>query len=295
MNNNSYEKEKNKTLFLYLTIPILLTLLLVIYPLIRLFFYSLTDWNGISQSSNFLGLKNYIRVLWDMPEVWLSLKNNSIYFLGHLLFIPFEILIAYYLDKQIRLGGFYKTMVLLPYIINGVAVSYMFSFFFSPTNGAMNTLLATFITGYEPIRWLSSPEIVNFTLTFVSIWRFAGFHIILFMAGVISIPRELFEAAQMDGAGDALVFRKIVLPNIMIIIEIVLFLNVRGALQVFDIPFVMTGGGPGFASSTFTILSIKTAFNFSSFGLASSMAVVLFFMIIFFSIIQNTILKRGQK
>jgi len=295
MKNNTYQREKNRTLFLYLTIPVCLTILLVLYPLFRLFLYSLTDWNGISLTSTFTGLRNYRQIFFDMPEVWLSLKNNAIYFIGHLLFIPVEILIAYYLDRQRRLGNFYKTMVLMPYIINGVAVSYMFSFFFSPTNGAMDSILGFFNSGYQPIRWLSSPEIVNFTLTFVSIWRFAGFHIILFLAGVISIPRELFEAAQIDGAGDALIFRKIVLPNIITIIEIILFLNVRGALQVFDIPFVMTGGGPGYASSTFTILTIKTAFNFSSFGKASAMAVILFMMIIFFSVIQNTIVKRSRK
>lgn len=294
MKYNSYQRDKTRTLFLYLTIPVCLTVLLVLYPLFRLFLYSMTDWNGISLGSSFTGLCNFKRIFSEMPEVWLSLKNNAFYFIGHLLFIPVEILIAYYLDRQRRFGGVYKTMVLMPYIINGVAVSYMFSFFFSPSNGAMDTILGLLNSAYQPIHWLSDPKIVNLTLTFVSIWRYAGFHIILFMAGVISIPRELFEAARIDGAGDALIFRKIVLPNIVTIIEIILFLNVRGALQVFDIPFVMTGGGPGFASSTFTILTIKTAFNFSSFGLASAMAVVLFLMIILFSAVQNSIVKRSQ-
>lgn len=291
MKLNTYQRDKNRTLFLYLTIPILLTLLLVVYPLIRLFIYSLTDWNGINITSNFVGLKNYARVFFGMSEVWLSLKNNSLYLIGHLLFIPVEILIAYYLDRQRRFGSFYKTIVLLPFIINGVAVSYIFSFFFSPDNGAMNSILSLFYSGYDPIQWLSNTHIVNFTLVFVSIWRFAGFHIILFLAGIISIPRELFEAAVMDGAGDFLIFWKIVLPNIIPIIEIILFLNVRGALQVFDIPFIMTGGGPGYASSTFTLLTIKTAFNFSSFGRASAMAVTLFTIIILFSFVQNKIIK----
>lgn len=294
MKTNTFQREKNRALFLYLTIPILLTLLLVIYPLLRLFFYSMTDWNGINPVKTFIGLKNYIQVFFEMSEVWLSLRNNAFYLFGHILFIPIEILIAYYLDKQRRLGSFYKTIVLLPFIINGVAVSYMFSFFFSPGNGAMNAILGLFNSNYTTIQWLSDPKIVNFTLVFVSIWRFAGFHIVLFLAGVISIPNELFEAAKIDGASDSTIFRKIVLPNIIVIVEIVLFLNVRGALQVFDIPFVMTGGGPGFASSTFTLLTMKTAFNFSSFGRASSMAVVLFFLIIIFSFFQNKILKRGK-
>jgi multiple sugar transport system permease protein len=295
MKYNSYTREKNITFFLYLTIPVILTALLVIYPLLRLVLYSFTDWNGFSISSNFIGFDNYKKVFMKMPEVWLSLRNNAIYLFGHLFFIPVEILIAYYLDRQRRLGGFFKTMVLLPFIMNGVAVSYMFSFFFSPSNGAMDAIMAFLNQNSEQIKWLSNPDIVNFTLTAVSIWRFAGFHIVLFLAGIISIPKELFEAAQIDGAGEGLIFRKIVIPNIITIIEIVLFLNVRGALQVFDIPFVMTGGGPGYASSTFTLLTIKTAFNFSSFGLASSLAVVLFVLIILFSTIQNKFFQGGTR
>lgn len=295
MKYSTFERDKNFTLFLYLTIPVILTALLVIYPLIRLAIYSFTDWNGFSLSNNFIALDNYKRIFTKMPEVWLSLRNNAIYLFGHFFFIPIEILIAYYLDRQRRFGGFYKTMVLLPFIINGVAVSYMFSFIFSPSNGAMDAIMSLFNGAYEPLRWLSNPDIVNYTLTGVSIWRFAGFHIVLFLAGVISIPRELFEAAQIDGAGEWLIFRKIVLPQIIVIVEIVLFLNVRGALQVFDIPFVMTSGGPGYASSTFTLLTIKTAFNFSNFGLASAMAVVLFFMIIIFSTIQKRIIKGGAR
>lgn len=294
MKYNSFQRDKVKTLVLYLTIPIFLSILLVIYPLIRLCIYSFTDWNGFSLVSTFTGLKNYSKVFFDMPEVWLSLKNNGVYFIGHILFIPIEILIAYYLDRQRRLGSFYKTMVLLPFIINGVAVSYLFSFFFSSSNGALDSILGFFNSAYQPIHWLSNSDLVNWTLTFVSIWRFAGFHIILFLAGVISIPRELFEAAQIDGAKDIVIFQKIVLPNIFTILEIVLFLNVRGALQVFDIPFIMTNGGPGAASSTFTLLTIKTAFNFNSFGRASSMAVILFFMIIIISFFQNQIMKKGR-
>ncbi len=293
MKYNTFERDKNITLFLYLTVPVILTGLLIVYPMIRLVLYSFSDWNGLSLYSNIVGADNYRKIFTKMPEVWLSLKNNAVYFLGHLFFIPVEMLIAYYLDRQRRFGEFYKTMVLLPFIVNGVAVSYMFSFFFSPNNGTMDAILALLGIG-EQFRWLSSPDLVNLTLTAVSIWRFAGFHIVLFLAGVISIPRELFEAAQIDGAGEGLIFRKIVLPNIIIILEIVLFLNVRGALQVFDIPFVITGGGPGFASSTFTLLTIKTAFNFSSFGLACAMAVILFILIIIFSVIQNLLLKRGK-
>lgn len=191
-------------------------------------------------------------------------------------------------------------MVFLPYIINGVAIAYAFSYFFSPINGAFDAILtAAHLDGW--IRnWLSDEKIVNYVLSFVSLWRFSGYHIILFMAALQSIPQDIMEAAEVDGANTWHIFRYIQIPAIMLMVDFVLFDNIRGALQVFDIPFVMTAGGPGYASSTFTLYTIKTAFTFSNFGLAATMAVALMILIVLVYVIQNKIihgliLKDGGK
>ena len=151
---------------------------------------------------------------------------------------------------------FYKTMVFMPYIINGVAIAYAFSYFFSPINGAFDAILTG--AGLEGwIRnWLSDPKIVNYVLSFVSLWRFSGYHVILFMAALQSLPQDIEEAARVDGANTWQLFKYIQVPSIMLMVDFVLFDNIRGALQVFDIPFVMTAGGPGYASSTFTLYTI---------------------------------------
>lgn len=138
--------------------------------------------------------------------------------------------------------------------------------------------------------WLSDPKVVNFTLAFVSLWRFSGYHVILFMAALQSINQDIVEAATIDGANSWQMFRYIQTPSIMLMVDFVLFDNIRGAMQVFDIPFVMTAGGPGYASSTFTLYTIKTAFTFSNFGLASTMAVAIMAIIILIYIIQNKII-----
>lgn len=135
--------------------------------------------------------------------------------------------------------------------------------------------------------WLSDPKIVNYVLAFVSLWRFSGYHIILFMAALQSIPQDVLEAAEVDGANTWQLFKYIQIPAIMLMVDFVLFDNIRGALQVFDIPFVMTAGGPGYASSTFTLYTIKTAFTFSNFGLASTMAVAIMAMIVLIYVVQN--------
>ena len=220
----------------------------------------------------------------------MSLKNNAIYFAAHLLMIVVELAIAVILTGKLRAAKFYKTMVFMPYIINGVAISYAFSYFFSPINGAFDAILKS--VGLESFirSWLSDPEVVNYVLAFVSLWKYSGYHIILFIAALQSVPQDILEAAKVDGANSLQMFRYIQVPAIMLMVDYVLFDNIRGALQVFDIPFVMTAGGPGYASSTFTLYTIKTAFTFSNFGLASTMAVAIMFMIVIIYVVQNYII-----
>lgn len=292
MNNTM---QKRVLIFSFLALPLGLMLLFLIYPTVKLFQYSLTDWNGISRNLHFVGFENYLKAL-KMSQVWQSLSNNWLYFIIHALLIPFEILLAVMLNAKMRGSEFFRSIVLLPYIINGVAVAYIFGYLYNPVNGPINEfLMAVGLDGWIH-NWLSDVKIVNYSLVAISLWRFAGFHIILFLAGVQSIPGDLYEAATIDGANKMQQIRYIVLPGIRRVIEIILFLNIRGALQVFDIPFLVTQGGPGTSSSTFTIFTINTAFKFNSYGLASALAIILMVMIIAFSFIQNLLIReKGEK
>ena len=280
--------QKRILLTCFLAIPTLLLLVFVIYPTVKLITISFTDWDGINPTWNFVGLKNYNQVF-QRRDIWQSLKNNNLYFIIHLFFIPIEMYLAMLLDRYIRKSEFFKTIVFMPYIINGVAIAYMFSFLYSSEDGVLNGLLALLQMG--KVRWLSDPEIVNYSLVIVSLWRFTGIHIILFLAGLQSINKDMLEAALIDGASVFQQFIKIIIPNMKSILSIILFLNVRGALMVFDIPFVMTSGGPGTSSTTFALHTVKTAFEFSNFGLASAMAIVLIIAIIIISMIQNLVLE----
>ena len=291
---------KQRRLFIMgsLAIPVLLLVCFVVVPALDLIRMSFTDWDGLSATSNFIKLDNYI-AMFQNPDLWQSLKNNAVYFFVHLLTIPVELAFAVLLTSKLRAAKFYKTMVFLPYIINGVAISYAFSYFFSPINGAFDSILEALKLGMLSHSWLSDEKIVNFVLAFVSLWRFSGYHIVLFMASLQSVNQDVMEAATIDGANSLQMFRYIQIPSIMLMVDFVLFDNIRGAMQVFDIPFVMTQGGPGYASSTFTLYTINTAFKFANFGLASTMAVAIMVIIILIYIIQNKIihgiiLKEGK-
>lgn len=297
---NKLTKQRNLFIIVSLIVPLTLLIAFVVIPAMDLFKMSFTNWDGYSLGSNFIGLQNYISMLKN-KDLWLSLRNNGIYFVVHLLMIVVELGFAVLLTSKLRAAKFYKTMVFLPYIINGVAIAYAFSYFFSPINGAFDAILqAMNLEGW--IRsWLSDEKVVNYVLAFVSLWRFSGYHVILFMAALQSIPKDIEEAANVDGANTWHLFRYIQVPAIMLMVDFVLFDNIRGALQVFDIPFVMTAGGPGYASSTFTLYTIKTAFSFSNFGLASTMAVAIMIMIVVIYLIQNQLIHglvlkdRGKK
>jgi multiple sugar transport system permease protein len=272
-----------------LIIPVLLLIGFVVFPAFDLFRMSFTNWDGFSKNSKFIGVDNYLSMLGN-KDLWLSLKNNAVYFIVHLCMIPVELAFAVLLTSKLRGAKFYKTMVFMPYIINGVAIAYAFSYFFSPINGAFDAILEALKLEALSRNWLSDSHIVNYVLSFVSVWRFSGYHVILFMAALQSIPRDMAEAANVDGANAWQLFRFIQVPAIMLMVDFVLFDNIRGALQVFDIPFVMTSGGPGYASSTFTLYTIKTAFTYSNFGLASTMAVTIMILIVAIYFIQNTII-----
>lgn len=276
-------------IILSLIIPVALLIAFVVIPGLDLIRMSFTNWDGYSPESSFIGIDNYV-AMFHNQDLWLSLKNNAVYFCVHLLMIPVELAFAVLMTGKLRAAKFYKTMVFMPYIINGVAISYAFSYFFSPINGAFDAILTGLHLESLIRSWLSDEKIVNYVLSFVSLWRFSGYHVILFMAALQSLPQDVVEAARVDGANPWQLFKYIQIPSIMLMVDFVLFDNIRGALQVFDIPFVMTSGGPGYASSTFTLYTIKTAFTFSNFGLASTMAVAIMIMIVVIYVIQNKII-----
>ena len=170
-----------------------------------------------------------------------------------------------------------------PYLLNGVAIGLVFLYFFRP-GGTLDALLAM-VGVQEPPQWLGDPSIANYSLALTSVWRYMGLNFVLFLGAIQSIPGELYEAADLDGATSWQKFRFIIFPGIRQIVGLSLVLAVSGALSVFEIPFIMTGGANG--TSTFVIETINTAFTFSKVGLASAMAVVLLLIVLVISWVQR--------
>ncbi|MNI58487.1 Lactose transport system permease protein LacF [compost metagenome] len=201
---------------------------------------------------------------------------------------------AVILNTKLRGKNGFRLLLFLPYIMNGVAVAFMFGYVFDTTQGSLNMFLQSIgLTSLGETSWLGTEGLVNYSLASTGLWRFMGYNMVIYIASLQAIPRDIYEAAKIDGAGAWPTFWRITLPNMKPVIQLNLFLTITGALEVFDLPFVLTKGGPAGASQTYVQRVIETAFAFNHYGLASAMSIILLFFVIFVVLIQQFVLSRG--
>ncbi|WP_246001612.1 carbohydrate ABC transporter permease [Allorhizocola rhizosphaerae] len=272
------------TPWLYLAAPLGLLVIFTYVPVVSMFSYSLTNWDGVSYDSEFVGIDNYVQ-LFTRPELF-QVFFVSLYYLAASLF---QIVVALYfavvLSFKTRFRNFFKGILFFPYLINGVAVGFVFLYFFKQ-GGTLDSFLG--LLGVQSRQfWLGDPDLVNVSLSSVSVWRFLGLNFVLFLGAISAIPSELYEAAEIDGANRWQIFRSIIAPGIKPILGLVTILSISGSLSVFEIPYIMTGGANG--STTFVIQTVKQAFQFDKTGLASAAAVVLLALILLITWIQRKI------
>lgn len=288
--NVSYKTQRKLIITLFLLIPLTLLFVFTYLPAINMISYSFTDWKGYG-AKNFVGMQNYINIFSD-PEIFSVLKNSLYYFVGGLIQLGLSFVFAVIINSKIKGKGFFKSLFFFPYLINGVAISLMFLFFFQPS-GTLDTVLSMLGLDGMIRQWLGDAHYVNFSLAFTSIWRFFGYNFIIFLGALQSISDEVLEAADLDGAGDWQKIRYIYIPSVKRIIQLNLVLNISGAISVFEIPYIMTGGANG--SSTFVIETMKTAFTYNKVGKASAMAVIVMLIVAAVAAVQNIFFKEDKE
>ncbi|MFD4960896.1 carbohydrate ABC transporter permease [Microbacterium sp. NPDC058389] len=275
---------KHLTPWLFLAAAVGLLLLFTYWPAANLFYYSVTDWDGIDQTKNLVGLDNYVQVFTD-PRIFPVFFVSLYYFVASFFQIAIALYFATILSFSTRFSGFFRGVLFFPYLINGVAVGFVFLYLFQP-GGTLDTVLSWFgVT--DPPQWLGDPDIVNWSLAGTSVWRYTGMGFVLFLGAIQSIPHELYEAAEIDGANRWAQFWAIIFPGIRRVVGLTVILAISGSLSVFEVPFIMTGGANG--SNTFVINTLQTAFSYRQVGLASAMAVVLLFIVLIVTWIQRKV------
>jgi raffinose/stachyose/melibiose transport system permease protein len=265
---------------------------MVLLPIALAVYTSLFKWNGFGGlPTHFLGLDNFVRLLGD--EVFTGdLKRGLILvLLSVLVQLPVALGLALLLNQQLRFRGLYRLIFFAPYVLSEVITGVLFTMVLSPTNGLVNEIFGVF--GVSGQAWLSDPDRALLALFFVVSWKYFGFHMILLLAGRQDIPPELDEAGMMDGASTWQIFRHITLPLLGPTIRISVFLSIIGAIQLFDMVWVLTGGGPIHSSETMAVTMFQYGFKRYEVGYASAISVSMFLISLVFALLyQRFVLRR---
>ncbi|CAM5573443.1 Sugar transport system permease OS=Streptomyces glaucescens OX=1907 GN=SGLAU_28385 PE=3 SV=1 [Streptomyces glaucescens] len=270
------------TPWLFLLVPLALLVTFTYVPVGNMIYYSFTDWDGVSPDRDHVGADNYVQ-LFTRPELFRVFAVSLYYLAASVAQIAIALWFATVLSFDLRFRNLFKGILFFPYLINGVAIGFVFLYFFQD-GGTLDSILSFLGLGGDH-AWLGDPESANTSLAGVSVWRFTGLNFVLFLGAIQSVPGELYEAAQLDGATRWQQFRHIIAPSIRPVLSLSVILAISGSLSVFEIPYIMTGGATG--TSTFVIQTVKLAFQFNKTGLASACAVVLLLIILLITWIQR--------
>jgi raffinose/stachyose/melibiose transport system permease protein len=262
------------TIFLFLLPALALYGVFVLYPIVQSARYSLYDWNGLEPLDNFVGLDNFRRAFHD-PIFRGALRHNVVIIvLSVTIQIPIALGLAVLLNHRLRGRAVLRTLFFAPYVLSEVATGVVWRQILRP-DGLLDQGLDAVGAGGLVQEWLANPQVVLYSLFFVISWKYFGFHMVIMLAGLQQIPKELSEAAAIDGASGWKTFRYVTLPLLGPTIRVSLFLSIIGALQLFDLVWVTTRGGPINASSTMATY-LYDNFRKGLFGYASAVSVVIF-------------------
>lgn len=277
---------------LFLLPALLLFLLLVVVPIVVGAYTSLFKWNGFGLPTTFVGLDNFVRLIAD--EIFLDDLQRGLILVGLSVAIqlPMALGLAMLLNQRLRGRSFYRLLFFAPYVLSEVITAVLFTMVFSPSRGLATEVLSWIGLGDLGATWLADPATVMYSLFFVISWKYFGFHMILYLAGRQNIPQELTEAATTDGAGSWQVFRHITLPLLGPTIRISVFLSIIGTIQLFDMVWVLTGGGPVHASETMAVTMFQHGFRRYEVGYASAISIAMFLISLVFGLFYQRFVMR---
>ncbi|GII92890.1 carbohydrate ABC transporter permease [Sinosporangium siamense] len=289
----------------FLAVPVILYVGFVISPYIQAFYISLTDWRGVSEIPSFAGFGNYVRLL-DDEVFWQAVRNHGLLLIA----LPLLVLsIALFFSFLLNLGGgskggqmqgvwgskFYRVVFFFPQVLAVAIVGVLFQSAYRPDEGGIinGALIAL---GFEPVGWLTEPSIAFWSIIGVMVWQAVGFYVVLFSAGMAAIPKDVFEAAALDGAGRFRLFFNITLPLLWDTLQVGWIYLSIAAFDGFALVQVLSidRGGPDNSTAVLPLEIWKTAFNYSEFGYASAMGVALFFMTITFAVLALRVSRREK-
>jgi raffinose/stachyose/melibiose transport system permease protein len=293
--NGTIRRGRWLTIALFLLPALVLYAVFVLVPIVQAAHFSVYKWNGLGPLVDFIGLKNY-QVALASDSFRAAVSNNLlIIFLSLVIQIPFSLALAVLLAQRFRGRAIFRLLFFLPYVLSEAVTGIVFRQLLQP-GSLVDSLMTTAGLGHLIQDWMGDTNIVMFVLFVIISWKYFGFHMIIMLAGLQGIPHEIHEAARIDGGDRRQVFRYITLPLLGPTIRISIFLSMIGALQLFDMVWVMTGGGPLNASTTMAVNMFKAGFASHQMGYGSALAVILFLCALVVALLyQRFVLRRDTE
>jgi ABC-type sugar transport systems, permease components len=250
-------------------------LLFVLYPIVRSFFYGFYDWNGLSKPS-YVGLANFAQILSD-GVFWKSFWNN-LYVVAVSVFgqIPLGLVLAVILDRRMRGAKAFRFFFFMPMILSTVVVGLLWSTMLNSQVGIINALLKALGLGGLAQDWLGDPRFAMPTIGLVLVWQFFGLYMVILLAALQNIPKEIHESAELDGAGEWRKLTRITMPMIWGAIMASVVLCIAGGMRTFDLVFTMTQGGPAHSTELMAIYMYNKTFEVYKYGYGSAVSLVIF-------------------
>jgi len=258
----------------------------VIFPMFKGLYVSLFRWDGLSEME-WLGLRNYMFVFKD-EIFWSAMKNTILYaVVVSVVKNIFGFFLAILLNIKIKLRTFFRTSVFLPVTLAFVVTGILWSWIYNPVFGLLNNFLNLLHLDFLIQGWLSDPKIALWSIMFVDIWKWTGFHMVLFLAGLQGIPEELYEAAEIDGAGKWKSLVHITLPLLTQVTIVSFLLSFTGAFVTnYDLVYVMTGGGPFHSTEVALTWIVSTTTRYAAVGKGNAMSMIMFVIVLAFGVLQ---------
>ncbi len=267
-----------------------------LYPFFKVFQLSVTNWDGISPSIAFVGLANFKDLLTENPTFWVSMKNAFyVTFLALTVQNFLALFLALLCDRDIKGGNVYRVIFYLPPVLSGIVVGLIWNWIYDGNYGLLNHFLAFIGLGDLSRAWLSDPKTALLAVSMIHMWRGFGWGFVILLAGLQSIPRELYEAARVDGANSWIVFKSITVPLMIPVFILVSILTILGTMQIFDIIIATTGGGPGYHTEVPITRIVATMIGSSQFGYACAMGVIFGLILLALSMVQIRVSKMMRQ
>ncbi|MEP6987103.1 MAG: sugar ABC transporter permease, partial [Chloroflexota bacterium] len=267
-------RRKSWTLYLWIAPALIIYTLFKLLPMIAGVFLSLLRWDGIKDPV-FIGLLNYQRMFTD-DQLAPAFLHNLQYALGTVTGkILISLLLAILLNQALRGQTFYRTVLFMPVVLSFVVISVLWTWLYNDQFGLINSLLRFVHLDSLAVQWLGDAKYALVSIMFVDIWKWYGFHMVIFLAALQTIPQEYYEAARVDGASRWQQFISITLPQLRPVMVINITLALLGAFNVFDIPYIMTQGGPAGSTNVLALYSYSQAFQFGKLGYGAAISYAL--------------------